>query len=150
MCLQSFFFLNNLINLFISGSAGSSLLRHFSLVQASRAALQLSLAGFSFRCLLLLQSVDSRLLGLPSSQALEHRLSGHGARAQLFHVMWDLPGSGIKPVSPASAGRLFTAEPSGKPLQSFGMCLYLSSQGPASLDVCPSHSPYLIISLQRM
>ena len=29
--------------------------------------------------------------------------------------MWDLPGSGNKPVSPASAGRFFTTEPSGKP-----------------------------------
>ena len=28
--------------------------------------------------------------------------------------MWDLPGSGIKPVSPARAGRFFTTEPPGK------------------------------------
>ena len=32
MLVVFFFFFNNLINLFISGSAGSSLLRHFSLV----------------------------------------------------------------------------------------------------------------------
>ena len=30
--------------------------------------------------------------------------------------MWDLPGPGIKPVSPALAGRFFTTEPQGKPL----------------------------------
>ena len=30
--------------------------------------------------------------------------------------MWDLPGSGIKPKSPALAGRFFTTEPPGKPL----------------------------------
>ena len=30
-------------------------------------------------------------------------------------VTWDLPRSGIKPVSPALAGRLLTTEPSGKP-----------------------------------
>ena len=29
--------------------------------------------------------------------------------------MWDLPWSGIEPVSPAIAGRFFTAEPPGKP-----------------------------------
>ena len=29
--------------------------------------------------------------------------------------MWDLPGSGIKPVSPTLAGRFFTTEPPGKP-----------------------------------
>ena len=29
--------------------------------------------------------------------------------------MWDLPGSGIEPVSPALAGRFFTTEPPGKP-----------------------------------
>ena len=28
---------------------------------------------------------------------------------------WDLPGSGIEPVSPALAGEFFTAEPPGKP-----------------------------------
>ena len=30
--------------------------------------------------------------------------------------MWDLPKSGIEPVSPALAGRFFTTEPPGKPL----------------------------------
>ena len=30
--------------------------------------------------------------------------------------MWDPPGSGIKPVPPALAGRFFTTEPPGKPL----------------------------------
>ena len=29
--------------------------------------------------------------------------------------MWDLPGSGIEPVSPALAGGFFTTEPPGKP-----------------------------------
>ena len=29
--------------------------------------------------------------------------------------MWDLPGSGIEPVSPALAGRFFTTEPPGSP-----------------------------------
>ena len=30
--------------------------------------------------------------------------------------MWDLPGSGIEPMSPVLAGGLFTTEPPGKPL----------------------------------
>jgi len=29
--------------------------------------------------------------------------------------MWDLPGPGIEPTSPALAGGFFTTEPSGKP-----------------------------------
>ena len=29
--------------------------------------------------------------------------------------MWDLPGPGIKPVSPVLTGRFFTTEPPGKP-----------------------------------
>ena len=51
------------------------------------------------------------------SQALEHRLSSCGARAQLLRSMWDLPGSEIEPVSPAFVGRFFffTTEPPGKP-----------------------------------
>ena len=38
-----------------------------------------------------------------SLRALEHRLSSCGTRAQLLRGMWDLPGPGIKPVSPALA-----------------------------------------------
>ena len=37
------------------------------------------------------------------------------AQAQLLYDMWDLPGSGMEPVSPALAGRFFTTEPPGKP-----------------------------------
>ena len=29
--------------------------------------------------------------------------------------MWDIPGLGIEPVSPALAGEFFTTEPPGKP-----------------------------------
>ena len=39
-----------------------------------------------------------------------------GAWASLLHGTWDLPGSGIEPVSPALAGGFFTTEPPGKPL----------------------------------
>ena len=33
--------------------------------------------------------------------------------------MWDLPGSGVKPMSSALAGGFFTTEPAGKPLSIF-------------------------------
>ena len=36
-------------------------------------------------------------------------------QAQLPCGMWDVPGLGIDPVSPALAGELFTTEPSGRP-----------------------------------
>ena len=55
-----------------------------------------------------------------ASPVAEHRLrtrrlSGHGSRAQLLRGMWDLPGPGYEPVSPASAGGLSTTAPPGKP-----------------------------------
>ena len=44
-----------------------------------------------------------------------HRLSSCGSRAQLLCGMWDLLRPGLKPVSPALAGRLSTAAPQGSP-----------------------------------
>ena len=44
-----------------------------------------------------------------------HRLSSCGSQTQLLHGMWDLPRPGLKPVSPALAGRLSTTAPPGKP-----------------------------------
>ena len=48
------------------------------------------------------------------SQALERRLSSCGARTQLLRGMWDLPGPGLEPVSPALAGGFLTTAPPGK------------------------------------
>ena len=45
-----------------------------------------------------------------------HRLSSCGSRAQSLRGMWDLPGPGLEPVSPALAGGLPTPVPPGKPL----------------------------------
>ena len=50
------------------------------------------------------------------SQALEHKLTSFFTRAQLLHGMWDLPRSGIKPISPAFVGGFFTTKPPEKPL----------------------------------
>ena len=49
------------------------------------------------------------------SRALEHKLNSCGPQAHLLHGMWNPPRSGIKSMSPALAGRLFTTEPQGKP-----------------------------------
>ena len=80
--------------------------------------LQLWCPGLSAWWLLLLQSPGSGVLaavrGLSSlgPSALEHSC---GAQAQWLCSSWDLPRPGIKPVSPALAGRFFATEPPGKP-----------------------------------
>ena len=43
------------------------------------------------------------------SQALERRLNSCGARAWSLFGLWDLPGSGINPVSPALEGSFTTS-----------------------------------------
>ena len=43
------------------------------------------------------------------------RLSNCGSWAQPLRGMWDPPRPGLEPVSPASAGRLSTTAPPGKP-----------------------------------
>ena len=67
-------------------------------------------------CADLLQSAGSRLLGFGScsSQTLECRFSRCGAQTQLLCSPWNLPGPGIKPVSPALAGRFVTTGLPGK------------------------------------
>ena len=57
---------------------------------------------------------------IAASPVAEHRLqtrrlSSCGSRAQLLRGMWDLPGPGLEPVSPALAGRSSTTAPPGKP-----------------------------------
>ena len=90
-----------------------------SLVVLSGGYFLLWCMGFSLRRLLLLWSTGSRRVSFRSCgwRALEHRLSSCGARAQLLRGMWDLPRSGLKPVSPALAGRFLTTAPPGKSLQ---------------------------------
>ena len=92
--------------------------RGLSLVVASGGYSLLWCAGFSLRWLLLLQSTGSRHTGFSScgSQAPECRLSSCGAWAQVLCGMWDLPGPGLEPVSPAQAGRFLTTAPPGKSL----------------------------------
>ena len=84
-------------------------LRGFSLVGSG--GFSLWCIGFSLPRLLLLQSTSSRHLGFSIAAC---RLSSCVSGAQLFCGMWDLPGTGIKPMSPALAGRFFTSESPGK------------------------------------
>ena len=61
-----------------------------------------------------------RPLTIVASLVAEHRLqtrrlSSCGSRAQLLHGMRDPPRPGLKPVSPALAGRLSATAPPGKP-----------------------------------
>ena len=101
---------------FISGCAGSSLLhRIFShggegashRGGSSRGGAQAP-GGAGFRS-------GGTWLSRCSSRALGHRLRSCGTRAQLLHGLWDLPGLGTEPMSPALAGRFLTSEPTGKP-----------------------------------
>ena len=50
--------------------------------------------------------------------------------------MWDLPGPGLEPVSPALAGRFLTTAPPGKPYTSFKVIF--------SSEVLPYHHPKAI------
>ena len=52
-----------------------------------------------------------------------HRLSSCGSWAQLLRGMWDLPRPGLKPVSPALAGRFSTTAPPGKPSILLFICI---------------------------
>ena len=68
-------------------------------------------------------------LTIMASLVAEHRLqtcrlSNCGSWAQSLHGMWDLPRPGVKPVSPALAGRFSTTAPPGKPFFFFlyGLC----------------------------
>ena len=59
--------------------------------------------------------VVARRLSSCGSRALERRLSSCGAWAQLLRSVWDLPGPGLEPMSPALAGTFLTTVPPGKP-----------------------------------
>ena len=53
-------------------------------------------------------------LGARASVVAARGLSSCGSRASLLRRVWDLPGPGLKPVSPALAGRFLTTTPPGK------------------------------------
>ena len=104
------------IYLFIFGCVGSSLLR-IGFLQLWRAGATLCCGAWASHCgAFSLRSTGSRHAGFSSCglRALECRLSSCGARALLLCSMWDLPGPGLEPVSPALAGGFLTAAPPEK------------------------------------
>ena len=75
------------------------------------------------------------------SRALEHRLSNCGTRAQLLCGMWDLPGPGLEPMSPALAGGFLTTAPPGKSLKHIcfdGHCSSTEDKGTKNNKILPS------------
>ena len=118
------FFLSFLPSFLLSCCVGSLLL-HTGFLQLRRAGATLRYGaraspcgGFSCcgaRALGAWASVvAARGLSSCDSWALERRLSSCGARAQLLCGMWDLPGPGLEPMSPALAVRFLTAAPPRK------------------------------------
>ena len=89
----------------------------FSLVVAIGAYSALPCSDFSLRQLLVLWNAGSgvRRLSTCSSLALEDKLSRCGVQARFLQRTWDLPRSGMEPLSPALAGGLFTTGLPGKP-----------------------------------
>ena len=55
-------------------------------------------------------------LGARASVVLKRGLSSCATLAQLLRSMWDLPGPGLEPMSPALAGGFLTTAPPGKSL----------------------------------
>ena len=97
--------------------------RGLSVVAASGGYSSLRCADFSLQCLLLLRSMGSRHMGFSSRgmRAQQLWLMGSGAKAEqlwctgsVAPCMWDLPGSGLEPVSPSLTGRFLTTVPPGK------------------------------------
>ena len=136
------FFKINYLFIFIFGCTGSSLL-HTGFLQLRQAGATVRggaqashCSGFS-RCGarapdMRASVVAAHRLSSCGSRALERRLSSYGTQAQLLHSMWDLPGPGLEPVSPALAGGFLTTAPPGKPgcfLKAFILILRSFHQG---------------------
>ena len=113
-CQLIFFLIHSFIHSFIYGCVGSLLLlTDFLQLRRAGATLQCSARAShcnGFSC------CGAWALGAQASVVVACRLSSCGARAQLLRGMWDLPGPGIKPMSPALAGRFLTTAPPGKSL----------------------------------
>ena len=120
-----FIYFYKFMYLFIFGCIGSSLL-HAGFLQLWRVGATLRCGVRASRCSGF-SCCRARALGVRASVvvahglsscgtwALERRLSSCGTQAQLLRGMWDLPGPGLEPVSPALAGRFSTTVPPGKP-----------------------------------
>ena len=90
----------------------------FSRVAASGGRCLGSVFGPSLRWRLLLGSRGSGASGFcgHGSRGVEHRFNSCGPWARLLQGMWDLPGLGVKVMSPSLAGGLLTTGPPGQSL----------------------------------
>ena len=70
-----------------------------------------------------LSHCGARAPGVQASVVVARGLSSCGSRAQLLRGMWDLPGPGLEPVSPALAGGFSTTAPPGKSRFIFWSCI---------------------------
>ena len=86
------------------------------------------LAGATLRCgarvayCIGFSCCGARPLGARASVVVACGLGSCGIRAKLLGGMWDLPGPGIEPVSPALAGGFLTTAPPGKS-KAFFFCI---------------------------
>ena len=84
-----------------------------SLVAASGGYVLLWCVRFSLRGF---SCCGARALGAQASVVVARGLSSCGAWALSLRGMWDLPGPGIEPMSPALTGGFLTIVPPGKSL----------------------------------
>ena len=116
-CL-TFRFLNHFEFIFVYGMRKCSFLKIFYLffgcVWLCAGFLQLQRAGATLHRGAWASHCGAQALGVRASVVVAHGLSSCGTWAQLLHGMWDLPGPGIKPMSPALAGGFLTTVPPGK------------------------------------
>ena len=94
----------------------TGLLHGLSLVEAGEDSSQAAVFKLLTVVVLLSPSTGSRCSDFSGCgfQALEHRLIRCGAWAWFLCGTWNLPGPGIKPVSPVLAGRFLSTVPPGK------------------------------------
>ena len=138
--LEPFFKKKKKNYLFIYGCIGSSLL-HAGFLQLRRAGAALRCGvrashcgGFS--------CCGAQALGTRVSVVVARGLSSCGSRAQLLRGMWDLPGPGLKPMSPALAGGFLTTAPPGKPRAGTIFYCHFPYCLPQCLGQCLAHSQY--------
>ena len=108
------FFLNSLI--YLLAALGLCCCADFSLVVVRAATLVaarglLTAVASRHRA----QAVGHTDFSIRGSWALERRLNSCGTRVWLFLGMWDRPGSGMEPVSPALAGGSLSLSHQGNP-----------------------------------
>ena len=82
-------------------------------------------------------------LGARASVVVALGLSSCGAQALLLRGMWDLPGPGLEPMSPALAGGFLTTVPPGK--SHIGLFCPSYDSYPASPDCHYHHALFALL-----